>query len=174
MNSLSWKSLAVLALALVASGCGDGGPRLYKAGGTVTYKSAPVEGAQVTFTYDDGSFASGISDKDGKYMLSQLGRSVGASLGKCKVSVTKLSSASTTTMAPMTGEVKTQADADKKNADMVKAMQESMKKKAEMDAAGGPQSLIPKKYTDASTSGFAFEVTSNESANNFPLDLKDD
>src|SRR4029077_4502649 len=54
MNSLSWKCLAVLALALTIAGCGEPGPRLYKAGGTVNYKSAPVEGAQVTFAYEDG------------------------------------------------------------------------------------------------------------------------
>ena len=41
-----------------------------------------------------------------------------------------------------------------------------------MDAAGA-QPLIPKKYSDPSTSGFAFEIVTDESKNNFTLDLKD-
>ena len=172
MNSFSWKCLAVLALAFVAGGCSDGGPRLYKAGGTVTYKSAPVEGAQVTFTYDDSSFSSGISDKDGKYQLSHQGRSVGAALGKCKVSVNKVSSVS---MAPppATGAAKTKEEIEKDKMNSLSASKDLVDKQAAMDAAGGSQALIPKKYADASSSGFSFEITANESANNFPLDLKD-
>jgi hypothetical protein len=172
VNSLSWKCLAVLALAFVASGCGDGGPRLYKAGGTVTYKSAPVEGAQVTFTYDDGSFARGVSDRDGKYQLSHLGRSIGAAVGKCKVSVTKTSNVSAAP-PPVAGAAKTKEEIEREKMKMLNSSREVVDKQAAMAAAGGSQPLIPKKYADASTSGFSFEITANESANNFTLDLKD-
>src|SRR5690242_10205745 len=89
MNTFRWKCLAVLTLALLASGCGGGGPRLYKAGGTVTRKKVPVEGAQVTFAYDDGNFASGHMDKAGKFQLTYQNRPGGAVPGKCKVTVSK-------------------------------------------------------------------------------------
>ena len=89
MNNLLWKTLALSAIALAASGCGPGGPRLYKAGGTVTYKKAPLPGAQVTFSYDDGNFASGYTDAAGKFTLTYLNNPAGARAGKCKVSVSK-------------------------------------------------------------------------------------
>src|SRR5678809_957740 len=108
MNSLSWKCLAILALALTVAGCGDGGPRLYKAGGTVTYKSAPVEAAQVTFAYEDGEFANGTTDKDGKFQLVYKGKPGGAALGKCKVTVVKQAGATAVASAPTpTGTPKT-------------------------------------------------------------------
>jgi hypothetical protein len=175
MNSLSWKCLAVLALALVVGGCGESGPRLYKAGGTVTYKNAPVEGAQVTFAYEDGEFASGSTDKDGKFQLAYKGKPGGAALGKCKVTVIKVAGpkinagAAALNNAPPKGpeDMKAKADA------MKKAAEDLMAAKAAEAAAGGPQALIPKKYSDPSTSGFAFEIVTDESKNNFPLDLKD-
>jgi len=173
MNSLSWKCLAVLALALTVAGCGEPGPRLYKAGGTVNYKSAPVEGAQVTFAYEDGEFASGTTDAAGKFQLAYKGKPGGAALGKCKVTITKAPGAKTVAPAAATDKKVIKSEADYKAQE--KAKMDSMLKFAEekkaLDQAGG--SLIPKKYSDPSTSGFAFEITTDESKNNFTLDLKD-
>ena len=99
MNNLFWKCLVVLALACVLSGC-DGGPTLYKAGGKVTYKSAPVEGADVLFAYDNGNFANGRTDKDGKYTLA-FGSRAGAALGKGKITVTKKEGVTMSAPAPL-------------------------------------------------------------------------
>ena len=174
MNSLSWKCLAVLALALMVAGCGEPGPRLYKAGGTVTYKSAPVEGAEVTFAYDDGEFASGTTDAAGKFQLAYKGKPGGAALGKCKVTITKVPGVKTVAPAAATDTKVIKSEADYKAQEKAKmdAMLKFAEEKKAMDAAGG-QSLIPKKYSDPSTSGFAFEIVADESKNVFPLDLKD-
>jgi len=174
VNNLSWK-WAVVAVAVAASiaGCGDGGPRLYKAGGTVTYKNAPVEGATVTFTYDDGNFANGVTGADGKFQLNYMGKPGGAALGKCKVGISKTAEIKTGITMSNTPGKKTPEDYQK---DM-KAMQDGMKKyaeeKAKADAAGGPASLIPKKYGDANSSGLAYEIVTDESKNNFEIKLAD-
>ena len=175
MNNLSWKCLAVLALSLLVAGCGDGGPRLYKAGGTVTYKSAPVADATVTFAYEDGNFANAVTDANGKYSLAYMGKPGGAPLGKCKVGVTKNANIKVDTAAAATPAVppKSEADFKKQNDDKVKAMMKFTADKAAETAAGGPQSLIPKKYADANTSGLSFEIKSDEKLNDFPIDLKD-
>lgn len=45
--------------------------------------------------------------------------------------------------------------------------------KAKEASGGGPQDLIPKKYASPLTSGFAVEIVTDESKNNFTFDLKD-
>lgn len=170
MNSLSWKCLAVLALALVVAGCGEPGPRLYKAGGTVNYKSAPVEGAQVTFAYEDGEFASGTTDASGKFQLAYKGKPGGAALGKCKVTITKVAGTTATAPAAATESKVIKSEADYKARE--KAKMDAMLKFSEQSASG-TQALIPKKYGDPTTSGFAVEIVADESKNNFTFDLKD-
>lgn len=160
MNNLSWKILAVLAFALVIAGCGPGGPRLYKAGGTVTYNGKPVEGAQVTFGYPDGNFANGVTDAAGKFQLVYMGR-VGALPGKCVVAVSKVSTPAPSGNAPPAG-----ADP----AEMAKAMEEFKKSQ---DKAGRPKSEIPEKFADPKISGLTYEVTTDEKANDFNIELKD-
>ena len=175
MNSLSWKCLAVLALALVVSGCGDGGPRLYKAGGTVMYKGAPVEGATVTFGYDDGNFANGYTDAAGKFKLLYMGKPGGAALGKCKVGISKVvgvkinaPAAANSNKAP-----KSKEEYDAMNAAKVEGMKKFAEAKAAQDAAGGAASLIPKHYADGTTSGLSYEITTNEATNDWTIELKD-
>ena len=46
---------ATLVVALLSIGCGERGPKLVEAGGTVTYKDKPVPGASLTFVAD-GNF----------------------------------------------------------------------------------------------------------------------
>jgi hypothetical protein len=174
MNSLSWKCLAVLALALMVVGCGEPGPRLYKAGGTVNYKNAPVEGAAVTFAYEDGEFASGTTDAAGKFQLAYKGKPGGAALGKCKVTIIKLAATKVTAPAAATENKVIKSEADFKAQE--KAKMDAMLKIAEeqkAQSAGGAQALIPKKYGDPTTSGFAVEIVTDESKNNFTFDLKD-
>ena len=173
MNSFSWKCLAVLALALFVLGCGPGGPKLYKAGGTVTYNNAPVEGAMVTFLYDDGNFANGSTDAAGKFQLVYVGRPGGAALGKCKVGVTKAAAATSaspgapaTTAKPKTEE-EWKAEMARKEAEV-----NNLKKKMETPVAP-PKDLLPAKYADPNTSGLTFEVKADEAQNDFKIDLKD-
>jgi hypothetical protein len=171
MNSLSWKCLAVLALALVVVGCGDGGPRLYKAGGTVTYKSAPVADAHLTFAYDNGNFANAVTGPDGKFQLTYMGKPGGAALGKVKVGITKEKNITVAAPAP-NAKPKTPEEYKKMQAEKENAMKGYADAKAAQVAAGGGD-LIPKKYKDAATSGLAFEITTDESKNNFEIKLED-
>jgi len=168
VNKLLWTSLAVLTLGCCVLGCG-GGPRVYKAGGTVTYKGQPVDGAQVTFAYDNGNFANGITDANGKFSLTYLGTPGGAVPGKCKVAVVKQKTAAAMTMSGPSGPPKSKEDFDKQRKDQV----EGMKTIAGENAKLADTALLPTKYADATTSGFAFEISTDESKNNFTLDLKD-
>jgi hypothetical protein len=167
MNTFAWKCVAVSALALVATGCGPGGPRLYKAGGTVTRKSVPVQGAQVTFAYDDGNFANGVTDAAGKFELAYMNRPGGAAPGKCKVSVTK--KAAVTTGAPppvLDATPKSEAEQKSKMAAMQQQMEEFARKQAERDAGGGASG-------DFTKTGLVYEITTDESKNNFVIDIPD-
>lgn len=175
MNNLSWKWLAVLALVFVITGCGDGGPRLYKAGGKVMYKSAPVDNATVTFAYEDGNFANAVTGTDGSFLLAYMGKPGGAALGKCKVSITKNAAIAVNASAAAT------ASTPVKSAEEYKQREEEKKKAfmkfaADKDAEtsqGGPKSLIPKKYADANTSALQYEITTDETKNNWTIELVD-
>ena len=166
MNISPWKCVAVSALALVASGCGGGGPQLYKAGGTVTNNKAPVEGVQVTFAYDDGNFASGYTDSAGKFQLTYMNRP-GANPGKCKVSITKRGGPTgNTAPAILNAPPKSAEEQKAKLAAQQKQMEQFAKKQAEQDAAGEGSGNFTK-------SGLVLEITTDENANNFVIDLKD-
>ena len=160
---------------MLVVGCGDGGPRLYKAGGVVTYKGANVEGATVTFAYDDGNFANGVTDKDGKFQLSYLGKPGGAALGKCKVGITKTAETKVGVLAPVPTNKPPKSAEEKKQQDDAKvaAMKAFAEAKAAEAAGGGAASLIPKKYADANTSGLVYDITANEANNNWTIELKD-
>jgi len=171
VNKLLWTSLAVLALGCFVLGCGSG-PRVYKAGGTVTYKGQPVEGAQVTFAYDNGNFANGTTDAAGKFSLTYMGTPGGAVPGKCKVGVVKQKTVAPMVMTAPTGPPKSEADFKAQQEQKVKGMRDMAEKQREL-ATSGTADLLPKKYADGNTSGLAFEVTTDESKNNFTIDLKD-
>jgi hypothetical protein len=162
MNSLRWKCLVVLALGLVASGCSGGGPRLYKAGGTVTRNKVPVEGAQVTFAYEDGNFASGFTDKAGKFQLTYQNRPGGAVPGKCTVTVSKKGGGTSITTPAV-------LDAPPKSAEDMKAKMAAQQKV--MEAA--TKQAEAKSPDDFMKTGLIYEVTTDESKNNFEIDVKD-
>jgi hypothetical protein len=165
VNSLSWKILTVLALALVVTGCGPKGPPLYKAGGTVTYNTKPVDGATVTFEYPDGNFANGVTDAAGKFQLTYMGKPGGAAPGKCKVSVIK-SAAIANVTPPAAGE----KDPIKMMEAMKKASAPTMK---EGGGVAAPKALIPLKYASSTGSGLSFEIKTTEKDNDFLIELKD-
>lgn len=168
MNNYACKLLVVVTLACLASGCGSGGPRLYKAGGTVTYKDKPLENAMVNFFYEDGSSAAGLSDASGKFELNYLGRTGGAAAGKCSVTVVMTAPASSVSVAPG-GKM-----------DVSKMSPDEQKKKMAMPspqtaipaATGTPAVVLPAKYSDPKTSGLQFEIQANNN-NNIPIVLKD-
>lgn len=165
MDISSWKYLAATALALAVVGCTGGGPRLYKAGGTVTHKSAPLEGAHVTFLYADGNFANGYTDAAGKFQLSYSGR-IGAVPGKCKVTVSKKAGAAG--VATTTNFKASPKSVEEQKAMMAEQqrMMEGTAKKQEQEAAGGASG-------DLTRSGLEYEITTDESKNDFVIDIKD-
>jgi hypothetical protein len=169
MNNLVRQFIGLIVLALLAAGCGSGGPRLYKAGGTVTYNGKPVEGATLLFVYENGNSASGLSDAAGKFDLVYQGKTGGTAAGKCKVLVTKMSggSATTTSAAPKMDPSK-MTDAEK-----TKFMEDA---KAKMSGAAttttAAKNELPAKYANPEGSGLSFEVLPKND-NNFVIELKD-
>ncbi len=88
--------LLVLLPLLCVLGCGGGAAPnskrdpVYPASGTVTYKSKPVVGADVTFTVEGGKrSAFGKTDDKGVFRLTTYGPNDGAMAGKHSITVTK-------------------------------------------------------------------------------------
>lgn len=81
-------STTVAALA-VATGCRQSNvPATSEVRGIITYKGQPVKNAQVTFHPEDGENSGrGVTDEQGKFVLSTYSISDGAVLGKHKVTV---------------------------------------------------------------------------------------
>lgn len=79
-----------LALAMLLTiGCGKSGTTpTVKVTGTVTFSGAPVAGAVVGFTPEQGRPASGTTDASGKFTLSTFETGDGAVLGKHAVTIT--------------------------------------------------------------------------------------
>ena len=165
MNNFLRIFVATSALALVASGCTGGGPKLYKAEGTVTDNKVPVAGAQVTFAYDDGNFANGYTDAAGKFVLTYMNRPGGAAPGKCKVSITKRGGGTATAPAILDATPKSAAEQKAKQEAQKQQMEEFGKKQAELDAEGG--------NTDLTKGRLTLEIKANEDENNFLIDLQD-
>jgi len=171
MNNSVWNGLVLVTLAILGAGCGSGGPRLYKAGGIVTYKGVPVEGASVSFLHDDGNTAVGATDAAGKFQLIRVGSNrEGTVAGKGSLSVTKMSGG-TVVAGPGPGvplDPSKMTDADrKKQADDMRSRMEGGPKLPEP-----PKSLLPTKYGDPATSGLKYEVLPKND-NNFVVELND-
>jgi len=167
VNKLSWKFLAVVAVALVVAGCRPASPRLYKAGGTVTHKDTPVEGATVTFLYADNNFASGTTDAAGKYVLSYGARGNGAALGKCSVTVFKPRVVASASPPPE------EKDPTKRR-EVMEEWERKNKERLEKEKSGGAEApLLPAIYSDTKTTPLSFEVTADEAKNDFPIVLAD-
>lgn len=79
---------------LLASGCGgESHPPTGRVTGAVTYRGQPVEGAQVTFFAQQGRPGSGVTDAQGKFVLSTFGSNDGAVPGEHVVVISKKESA---------------------------------------------------------------------------------
>ncbi len=78
-----WVGLGLLALAVVASGCGGGnsGPARYKLSGTVTFDGQPVPYGNITITPDTSKGNSGPGSfaqiRDGRYQTASDAGTVG-------------------------------------------------------------------------------------------------
>ena len=82
----------VVALALIStSACRskpDDQPDLGKVSGVVTMDGAPLAGVQVSFAPEEGRASQAITDSEGKYELSYIGKTKGAKVGSHKVYIT--------------------------------------------------------------------------------------
>lgn len=152
---LTW--LLSLSFMLLLAGCGEGGPALSQVEGTVTYKGAPVDGASISFIYEDGQIANGVSGPDGKFTVGT-GSRPGAPLGIAQVTISKMVSSGGTAMP--TGV----ATAD----DMKKMQMQQM----QQGTAATTKNELPEKYANPNTSGFTADVVSGGKEKNtfaFPL-----
>lgn len=143
---------SLAAVSLVAAsllGCGGGGPELYEAKGKVTYKGAPVAGANLTFQGTEGAMSVATTNDQGEFSLVTFGRP-GAPLGEYKVGIMKMSN--------MAG-----APANPKPEDMAKMMQGKSMPKQENE--------LPAKYAAPQTSGLTATVSKDASQNVYPFDL---
>ncbi len=151
-------TLAV-ALAPLASGCGEGGPALVSVSGTVTINGKPLEGAIVQFVPDpavnkEGRTAEDITGPEGNYKLMTGGRS-GIVPGKYNVNVTKAAVAVSSKvaeqfkddpfMAQMSSNPPTAGNAKPKNAS--EAIE--FKVEREVPAGGGVQDIDVKATSKA-------------------------
>lgn len=82
-----YRRTIVCGFILTALGCGESGPPLVEATGSVVYRGNPLESASVTFQPEQGQPAVGRTDAQGKFRLATRGRP-GVSPGRAKVAIT--------------------------------------------------------------------------------------
>ena len=83
------RSTLLLGLLVTALGCGESGPPLFEATGSVTFRGNPVENASVTFQPEGGQPAVGRTDAQGNFQLTTRGRP-GVAPGPSKVAITSV------------------------------------------------------------------------------------
>lgn len=135
----------------------------------MTYNDKPVSDAEVIFQYENGNSSSGRTDAAGKFTLLYFGNPKGAAAGKCLVSVNK-SAALAGSGLPAGTETKDPMEMMKL---MQKAGEDTMKKASDGGSYVAPKGELPAKYSDFKTSGLSYEITTDESKNNFDIVLKD-
>jgi len=87
MRSIFW---CVSTLLVVVAGCGGSNrPSLAPVSGTVTFRGAALEGAEVTFLPEQGRPARGTTDGEGHFELSTFAAQDGAAIGLHRVRITK-------------------------------------------------------------------------------------
>lgn len=161
-----WAGLASALAVCVLSGCGGPDtPPVAAAGGVVTYKGAPVEGARIMFHPVEGGARTsyGTTDASGRFKMSTFGTGDGALLGRHKVAISKVDVAE---------KQLSQQDIDA----MQKRGISAMPGYDSMMGVGGktaekPKMLIPEKYADKEQSGIEAEVVA-DGANEFTFNLE--
>ncbi len=150
--------LVLVTPCLVGCGGASDRPELYKVTGTVTFKGAPVEQANITFSSKGSSrSALGVTDSSGKFSLTSFDTNDGATVGEHVVTIVKVASGGP-------GEAMSEANAKEmmaKNMGTMNAGQASAEK---------PEFSLPAKYADAKTSGEKRTVSATET-NDFKFDL---
>jgi hypothetical protein len=147
--------VAALLIASLSAGCGEAGPKLLPASGTVTYQGKPLEGALVSFLGEGNVLGSGTTDAAGKYTISTLGRP-GAVPGKNQVAVTKQTGSKG--VAKDAGPPPTPPSPEEIQAKMKAAM-----------SGAKVENLVPAKYADPAQSGFTADVQPGKSTFDFTL-----
>jgi hypothetical protein len=150
------------------SGCGgDGLEPVYPVSGTITQKGKPVEGAVVAFTPDSegaGLPASGITDASGTYKLTTRSSGDGAAAGKYRITVAKYDKK----LEPK------KSKEPEKLADPYDITNEYPTGYNEMQAseiaASISKNLLPRKYSDPTTSNLAAEVAKGTNSFDFKVD----
>lgn len=139
--------LILCGFALIAFGCGPGGPPVYPVSGTVTIAGKPAGSVQVSLMPIAGSqqVAAGVTDAAGNYRLTWGSTPrLGAEAGRYKVVLNQLSS-------------ETEAEAmDRYSGGGRKSPKE-------------PKPAFPKEYSSAETSPKEVEVTSGENTINIEI-----
>lgn len=177
MNRRTFSMVFYSAFLAYLVGCGsDGGSAvtLAPAGGTVTFRGAPLPDATVTFVPESGPIATGITDLSGKFTLST-GSRPGVAVGTCKVAVSAYAGGGAGGASPadkMSGPVTSQEQGLARQ----KEMMEMQRKISEGQAppqevlGSGSKSVIPERYTKAETSQLSFKVESG-AKNEFEIKL---
>jgi hypothetical protein len=144
-----------LLVLMCAVGCtgSSGAPELIPVSGTVMYKGAPVEGAMVNFHHDKAPrISSGVTDKEGKFVLTMLESEDGAMPGTNIITVTK-GAAPAAAPAATSNAAPSPEDLAKKMADFKAANDPKKKKEAagELPAKYGSQTTTPLKEEISAT-----------------------
>ena len=168
LHAIGLMLFALLSPCLIGCGGDSGGVKLASATGVVTHNGAPLAGASVVATPENGPLAMGSTDKEGKFTL-WTGDRNGVALGKIRVAVTVPKTGSDTEIiAPPT------AGGTDPNASTQSAMQSMMKvdqasrKKGKKGAEPDKSPLA--KYASEATSGLSYEI--KPGTNNLPIELK--
>lgn len=140
----------------LVSGCGRNPMKAVDVQGVVTLDGTPVEGATVTFKNAENLFASGRTDKDGRYSLNMPGSPVpGVRKGEYKVTVRK-------------------TDVDTTPAKSWEELEASggEKQKEISQVSKPPKELLPVQYKDFAKSGLTATVADATKDCNFELKSK--
>lgn len=163
---------AISACLAVVCGCGQGDLNLAIATGQVIYKGSPVEGAQVQFLGKDAPRpGAGVTDKDGRFVISTYRFKDGAMIGPNVVTITKVDpsslSADSEAMPPASG-----GDPGSDPTKLVNMGKSQIAAAKSKTKSGGPKHLIPEKYSDPKRSKLTADVQAGKS-NEFLFELAD-
>jgi hypothetical protein len=133
----------MLAILFVAAGCGRKVEQVVPVEGTVEYKGKPVVGAAVTFQPEHGKSATGVTDENGRFVLTTYSTGDGAVVGTHKVTIVPLN-------VPSQDKYEPESSAGK--------LDEVNEPITGDDAPTIKSTAIPAKYADPGSSGLKSEI----------------